>query len=80
MCVYMCAERENESGEHGERGQRGRDRDERRGLRKINTGYVSEGVYTRAPRAQGNSYASGFQPLSLLQTDFVKIAKFQEEL
>lgn len=35
--------------------RRASDRDERRGLRKINTRYVSEGVYTR-PRAQGNSY------------------------
>lgn len=54
-CMYMCAER----GRMDREKERERQRRERRGLRKINTEHVSEGVYTRAP--QGNSYGSGFQ-------------------
>lgn len=48
-----------------------RQRRKSRAPRKINTGYVSGGVYTRAPRTEGNSYGSGFQPLFLSQRNLL---------
>jgi len=56
--------------------ERQNERDERRGLRKINTGHASEGVYTRAPRAIRTTVV--FNLGSFYRNRFVKKGRFEK--